>query len=78
MKANVIHNSLLRGGFCALWVFGFMISFFEFLYACTADMGSPEQNMFVLHMCVCAGVGVVGAGVHAYLIHEARDKSARD
>ena len=73
MKA-LVNNYLLRGGFCALWIFGFAISFFEFLYATTADMGSPEQSRYVLQMCVCAAVGIIGAGVHAYLIREASNE----
>lgn len=76
MKANLVQHSLLRGGFCALWIFGFVLTFYQFLYACTADMGSPEQNTYVRHMIVCAAVGIIGAATHAYLIHEALD--ARD
>jgi polyferredoxin len=70
MKQN-LNNSLLRGGFCAVWVFGILISFYEFLYAATAEMGSAEQGKFTLHAIGCILVTAAAACIHAYLIREA-------
>ena len=70
-----LNNSLLRGGFCAVWVMGILISFYEFLYAVTAELGSPEQGKFVLHAVACVAVTALAASIHAYLIREANGKA---
>ena len=68
-----LNDSALRGAFCAVWVFGIIFAFYEFLYAITADSGSPEQRTFVIHTITCLGVAVVAALVHAYLMGTANE-----
>ena len=65
-RLKAIHNVLLRGGFCAVWIAGLIIAFYDFLYAITADIGSPEQNKFVLHIVACLAISVVAAALHVY------------
>lgn len=46
LRLKKLNDSALRGAFCAVWVFGIIFAFYEFLYAITADSGSPEQRTF--------------------------------
>ena len=68
MTLQRLNNTLLRGGFCAVWVFGIIFAFYEFLYVITAYSGSPEQRIFVIHTVACLGVAVVAAFMHGYLM----------
>jgi hypothetical protein len=69
-----LNSSLLRGGFCAVWLFGIVIAFFEFLYAAMSDYGSPEQGYYAWHLVGALFVIAIAAGTHAYLIREANGK----
>ena len=69
---KAFHDSLLRFGFMALWMFAFVTTFYEFLGVTTADNGSPEQNLHAVHASVALGIGIVAAFGHAYLVHQAK------
>jgi hypothetical protein len=72
-QLKTLQASLLRGAFCAVWIFGFILTFYEWLYAILADTGSPEKSMFMIHALVCGLVGTMAAIVHAHLIRQATD-----
>jgi uncharacterized membrane protein YqhA len=69
-RLKAIHNAVLRGGFCAVWVAALIVAFYEFLYAITSDIGSPEQNKFVLHILGCLGVTIVAAIMHTLIANK--------
>ena len=72
-RLKKLNDSALRGAFCAVWVFGIIFAFYEFLYAITSYSGSPEQRTFVIHTIACLGVSVVAAFTHAYLMGTASE-----
>ena len=72
-RLKKLNDNALRGGLCAVWVFGTIFAFYEFLYAITAYSGSPEQRTFFIHTIACLGVAVVAALTHAYLIGTANE-----
>jgi hypothetical protein len=67
-RLKAIHDSVLRVGFCVVFVAALVTAFYEFLYATTADFDSPEQNKFVLHIAACLGVAIVAAISHVYIV----------
>lgn len=69
-----MHDSLMRGGFCALWMFAFILAFYGFLDASFADNGSPEQTAAGLRFIVLLCVGIAAASAHGYLVHIAKKK----
>lgn len=73
MKLKNLLASLLRGGFCAVWVMALIVSFYEFLYAVTSDIGSPEQSQFLVRAIVSISAGIIAAIAHAYLLSEAKN-----
>ena len=69
-KLKTIHDSLLRGACCAIWVFGLIIGFYQLLYAIAAETGSAEESTHVLHLIICLAVTIGAAITHAYLINQ--------
>jgi hypothetical protein len=67
-KLKTIQSSVLRGGYCAIWIFGGMMAFYFGLFACEADAGSPEQTQCAARFLWTIGVVLVAALAHAYLI----------
>ena len=70
-KLKNLQASLLRGAFCAVWVFGFLLTFYEWLFAIFSDTGSPEKSQFMLQALACGLVATMAAIVHSYLIKQA-------
>ena len=71
-KLKTLHNNLLRGGFCLVWMSAFIIAFYEFMYAESANSGSNEQTMFMIHTAFCIAVGVVAVLAHTHLMEKNR------
>jgi hypothetical protein len=67
-KFKTIHDSALRGACCAVWVFGLIIAFYQFLEVVMSEMGSAEANAAMIRLVICLGAVVSGAAIHAYLI----------
>lgn len=70
-KLKTLNDSLLRGGFCALWLGAFILTIYEFLFYAVADSDSPEQHTFLIHAAVCGAIGIAATAVHAFLIQQA-------
>lgn len=65
-----LHDGLLRGAACALWVFAFFIGLSEFFYSTDVEYGSHEYNTYITRMFFCCGIGIIGALIHGRLLHE--------
>ena len=75
-KIKIVHDSMLRWGFCVLWMFAFILSFYGFLNVAFADDGSPEQTTAGLRFLALLGVGISAACAHGYLIYLEKKKNA--
>jgi MFS-type transporter involved in bile tolerance (Atg22 family) len=72
-KLKTVKDKMLRGGMCAVWITAFLLMFYEFLFAATADT-VQEQATFYARMLICAGCGILAAFSHAYLMHIAGEE----
>jgi len=70
MKLKPLFGSLLRGGLCAVWVFGALLSVLNYIAVLLSDAHSSDAMMFMYRMLICMAVTTVAAGAHAYLIYE--------
>ena len=70
--AKSVHDKMLRGGLCVIWITAFLLTFYEFLFAATSD--SPQdQATFYTRMLICAGCGILAVFSHAYLLYIAKE-----
>lgn len=67
-RLKAIHDKVLRGGFCAIWVAAILIAFYELLYAVTYDVGDPAQKHFIIRAVVCLLVLIAAALIHTHLM----------
>ena len=68
MNWKKIHDTGLRGAFCAVWVFAALTSFLDWVVALNSDYDSPEK-VFYTHQGIVSGiVFCVGALAHSYLL----------
>lgn len=74
-KIKTAHDSMLRWGFCVLWMMAFLFSFYGFLDITVANDGSPEQTAAGLRFIVLLSVGIIAASIHGYLVHLEKKKN---
>jgi hypothetical protein len=75
-KVQAIHDTAMRGGFCALWMAALILTIEEWMFAVISDIGSPERAAYCEYTLGYFAVLVVAALAHGYLLHE-RAKSER-
>jgi K+ transporter len=74
-KIKAMHDSVLRGGLCILWILALLISIEYFLVVMLAD-NADEQNFNGIRMVGSFGVFLIAAGMHGYLVHIGKKKNA--
>jgi hypothetical protein len=62
-----VHDGALRGGLCAVWIFGMLMSFTEFLYTETAD-DVVEHNTYMVRCAIALLCVVLALSAHISLI----------
>jgi len=64
-----LSKTLLRGGYCAVWIFSFIMAFAEFLYYAESDSDTDAHRYF-LRMVVAIVIGIVTSVTHSHLLHK--------
>lgn len=68
MKVSEVQDTLLRGAFCSIWIFGTMMALLFTLVASNCDYDDPTA-LFYWHRALVSLIVVVVAGLtHGYLI----------
>jgi hypothetical protein len=68
VKIKLVHDTLLRGAWCVVWMASAVMALGFFMEATTA---SPEdQHFYFVRMFICCGCGLLGICMHAHLLME--------
>jgi len=70
LKLKPLFGSLLRGGLCAVWLFGAAFAFMKFVMWSVSDYDSFNAHLYFQQTWVCLLVVAIAACTHAYLIYE--------
>ncbi len=72
MKWGVIHDSLLRGGCCAVCVSGGIIAFYNILYSMADWLTEADERGFIKRALVSLAVTAVAAAMRVHLVAKAQ------
>lgn len=76
-KAKTVHDTLLRGGFCAIWIIASIITVEGWMESQTVTV--DLENALFIRVVVCGVAGLVAMGIHVYLLmKDKREKGGDD
>jgi hypothetical protein len=74
MNPKKLHDSLLRGSMCTVWIGAIFLGIVNFIWSQEVEFGTDEQIKYLVRTTVCLGIGIIGALSHAHLLSRKKDE----